>query len=43
MPQHIYNTINCDQLYETQSSILKIHRVLTIEELFVIKRGFVNI
>jgi hypothetical protein len=39
----IYNPINSDQLYETQSSILEINRVLTIEEPFVNKRGFVSI
>jgi hypothetical protein len=39
----IYKTINSDQLHETQSLIRKIHRVLTVEESLVNKRGLVRI
>jgi len=39
----VYKTINSDQLYETQSLILEIHKVLTVEGPFVNRRGFVGI
>jgi hypothetical protein len=39
----VYKTINSDQLYETLSLILEIHKVLTVEEPLVNKRGLVRI
>jgi hypothetical protein len=39
----VYKKINSDQLYEIQSLMLKIHKVLTVEEPLVNKRGLVRI
>jgi hypothetical protein len=39
----VYKTINSDQLSETRRLILEIHKVLTLEEPLVNKRGLVRI
>ena len=39
----VYKTINSDQLYETRSLILEIHKVLTVEDPLVNERVLVRI
>ncbi len=38
-PALVYKTINSDQLYETRSLILEIHKGLTVEDPLVNKSG----